>query len=808
VGGAFCCGLGAPEDDVSSERGVASSPRRMSRPLLSIVAPCFNEELVLERFHAELARVLDGLDQLDAEILLVDDGSSDGTLGVIGELAQRDPRVKPVALAVNRGQPEALRAGLKAARGDAIVTLDCDLQHPPELIVEMVRRWEAGDDVVSTRRTDVGELSLEKRAGTFLFYRLHNWLAVTPLEPASPDFCLITRAACEAIDLDEPHFFLRGAVARTGLQRSFLEFEAPERAAGATKYNTRKMFALARDGFLSDPGAPSRLVVLAGGLLILSAMLHFAFIGGGLLSGTTPLGGVSFWFATALFGVGVLTTILGTSFSPKRPKAHPLLVGTVFALIAVVSTWATVAGLPFFSESYIHLERGAQLHGLFASFGAELTPFRPLQWAFFQLLTSTGLDDPAIARTFTYGLHFANAVLVMLLVRAFGGSRNACLLTVLVFLAFPSARCLVWVDAISGPGRVTCMLFGLLCMQRYLVSGRALAAFGSLVAIVAALGFHQSAMLLPFLYLLLAAHRRSTDTDNGWFAGLWRALRDPWVLGGLAVAISFAIYVGAIREGRHHGLKQVGAIAANGVRAGLALAPEWLRVISVDGLRGEHGTLGMIAGGGILLGAVIFFVWVVIKTAPLARVLLLGAAADLLLPVISVGFVMRYAYFSAALVAVALGVIFHANLDRPDRQRRLVLGVLALVVFWSRDHYVDLRDSREAGHVVEQVLAATAEARTALGKDDPITLVDVPAYWGAEQDLPVFNWGLTQAIRRHGVSGAWIPLRTFDTWTSSEQRRIEPAELEELLRERARALLVYDDDQWRCVWYPPLPANH
>jgi polyisoprenyl-phosphate glycosyltransferase len=780
----------------------------MSRPLLSIVAPCFNEEQVLESFHAELVRVLDGLEHLDAEILLVDDGSSDGTLGVIEDLAWRDPRVRAVALAVNSGQPEALRVGVKAARGEAIVTPDCDLQHPPELIAEMVRRWESGDDVVSTRRTDVGELSLKKRAGTFLFYRLHNWLAETPLEPASPDFCLITRAACDAIDLDEPHFFLRGAVARTGLQRSFLEFDAPESAAGETKYSTRKVFALARDGFLSDPGAPSRLVVLAGGFLILSALLHFAFIGGGLLSGTTPLGGVSFWFATALFGVGVLTTILGTSFSPKRSKAHPLLVGTVFALIAVVSTWATIAGLPFFSESYIHLERGAQLHGLFASFGAELTRFRPLQWAFFQLLTSTGLDDPAIARTVTYGLHFANAVLVMLLVRAVGGSRNACLLTLLVFLAFPSARCSVWVDAISGPGRVTCMLAGLLCMQRYLDGGRALAALGSLVAIVVALGFHQSAMLLPFLYLLLAAHRRGEDRGTGWFSGLWRALRDPWVLAGLALAVGFAIYVGFIREGRHHGLKQAAAIAANGVRASLALAPEWLRVIGVDGLRGEHGLLGMIAGGAVVLGAVALFLWVLVKTAPLARVLLLGAAADLLPPVLSVGFVMRYSYFSAALAAVALGVIFHANLGRPDRQRRLVLGVLALVVFWSRDHYVDLRDSREAGAVVQALLVSTAKARFELGSDEPITLVNAPAYWGAEQDLPVFNWGLTPAIRRHGVSGPWITLRTFDTWTSSEQQRIEPAELEALLRDRDRALLVFDAATRRCDYYPPVPADH
>jgi hypothetical protein len=526
-----------------------------------------------------------------------------------------------------------------------------------------------------------------------------------------------------------------------------------------------------------------------------------------LISGTKALGGVSFWFATALFGVGVLTMILGTSFSPKRSKAHPLLVGIVFALIAVISTWATVAGLPFFSESYIHLERGAQLHGMFASFGDDLVPFRPLQWAFFQALTATGLDDPAFARALTYGLHFANAVLVMLLVRAFGGSRNACLLTVLVFLAFPSARCLVWVDAISGPGRVTCMLAGMLCMQRYLDGGRALAAVASLAALVVALGFHQSAMLLPFIYWLLAALHRRESGGTTWFRSLLSALRDPWVLSGLALSVAFAIYVGALREGRHHGLKQASAIAANGVRASLALAPEWLRVLGVDGLRGEHGTLGMIIGGALVVSVVTCFLWIVVKTSPLARVLLIAAAADLVLPVISVGFVLRYAYFSAALVAVALGVIFQANLARPDRQRRLVLGVLALVLFLSRDHYVDLRDSREAGHVVEEVLQAAAGARAALGTDEPITIVDVPAYWGAEQDLPVFNWGLTPAIRRYGVGGRWVAMRTFDTWTSSEQQRIEPATLEAFVRDRQRALLVFDRESERCTWYPPLSAG-
>ena len=209
-----------------------------------------------------------------------------------------------------------------------------------------------------------------------------------------------------------------------------------------------------------------------------------------------------------------------------------------------------------------------------------------------------------------------------------------------------------------------------------------------------------------------------------------------------------------------------------------------------------------------MFSAVAGFVWIVVKSAPLGRVLLLGAAADLVLPVISVGFVLRYAYFAAALVAVALGLGFQANLGRPERQRRLVLGVLALVVFWSRDHYVDLRDCREAGHVVEQVLADAAHAREALGTDAAITLVDAPAYWGAEQDLPVFNWGLTPAIRRAGVGGSWITMRTFETWTSSEQQHIEPATLEAFLRDRQRPLLVFDREARRCEWYPPRPAGH
>ena len=149
-------------------------PRR--RPLLSIVSPAFDEEAVLPAFHDELTRVLITLqDQFDFEIVYVDDGSTDATPAILTRLAAADPRVRFVRLSRNFGHQAALSAGLEHARGDLVVSMDSDLQHPPAVIRELIARWREGHDVVVTLRRDDRSLGLFKKLTSRLFYAAMRW---------------------------------------------------------------------------------------------------------------------------------------------------------------------------------------------------------------------------------------------------------------------------------------------------------------------------------------------------------------------------------------------------------------------------------------------------------------------------------------------------------------------------------------------------------------------------------------------------------------------------------------------------------
>src|SRR4051812_41242437 len=152
------------------------------RHKLSIVCPAFNEEEVLPHFHAELSAVLAALEgDYEVEILYVDDGSQDGTLAAIRALAARDPRVRYLSFSRNFGHQAALTAGLEHARGDAVVTMDADLQHPPELLPVLLRKWREGFDVVLTIREEDPRLGFGKRFTSRLFYRVMRLLSTTDI---------------------------------------------------------------------------------------------------------------------------------------------------------------------------------------------------------------------------------------------------------------------------------------------------------------------------------------------------------------------------------------------------------------------------------------------------------------------------------------------------------------------------------------------------------------------------------------------------------------------------------------------------
>jgi glycosyltransferase involved in cell wall biosynthesis len=230
--------------------------------LLSVVAPVFDEEALVEAFHARVCAVLEAI---PFELVLVDDGSRDGTPQLLAELAARDSRVRVIQLSRNFGHQTALTAGLDHARGDAVVMLDADLQDPPELIPEMLDHWRAGTDVVyAVRRRRDGETRF-KLASARWFYRLFSALADVELEPDSGDFRLLDRAPLDALlSMRERNRFLRGMTVWVGYTQTAVPYERDARHAGETKYTLRRMLSFAFDAISSFSHRPLQLATLIG----------------------------------------------------------------------------------------------------------------------------------------------------------------------------------------------------------------------------------------------------------------------------------------------------------------------------------------------------------------------------------------------------------------------------------------------------------------------------------------------------------------------------------------------------------------
>lgn len=259
-----------------------------AQPLLSVVVPVYNERAVLPLLHARLTAVLSGL-PLRYEIVLVDDGSRDGSDIDMADLAARVPHVRAVRLSRNFGKEAALTAGIAHAKGDAVVVLDADLQDPPELIPQMIEAWQAGADVVAMRRrTRAGETAV-KKLSAHLFYRLLNRVSAVDIPEDTGDFRLMSRKAVDALgQLPERNRYMKGLFAWIGLPTTVLLYDRAPRAAGQTKWDYPGLLRLAFEGITSFSVAPLRIAMVLGLLTALTGVLF----GGWIIAKTLVLGEV------------------------------------------------------------------------------------------------------------------------------------------------------------------------------------------------------------------------------------------------------------------------------------------------------------------------------------------------------------------------------------------------------------------------------------------------------------------------------------------------------------------------------------
>jgi dolichol-phosphate mannosyltransferase len=286
--------------------------------MLSIVIPAYNEERNVAALYANIRGVLDdAYGERDWELIIVDDGSSDGTWGAVCALSSSDVRVRGVRLSRNFGHQSALLAGLTAARGRAVVMMDADLQHPPSLLPQLIEKWRAGFQIVHAVRRDPPNVSWFKRTTSRLYYRVFAFMSGVEIEPGSADFRLLDRQVVEEIlRFEEEGLFLRGLVHWVGYATTSVPFDCGERHAGRSSYSLRKMLELGWHGVSSFSLVPLRIGIAIG---LLSSTLAFLWTGYAIVG----------WWVDDAVVPGWASSVAISSF----------LFGVLFAFLAVLAEY-------------------------------------------------------------------------------------------------------------------------------------------------------------------------------------------------------------------------------------------------------------------------------------------------------------------------------------------------------------------------------------------------------------------------------------------------------------------------------------
>lgn len=298
---------------------------------ISVVIPMYYEEEVVKECYSKMSEVLQKINEYDYELICVDDGSRDKTLRILEQLAVNDEKLKVISFTRNFGHQCAVAAGLKYASGDVVVIIDADLQDPPELIPEMLKLWEQGNEVVYGKRKKREGESAFKLFTAKIFYKTLNALSDVDIPRDTGDFRLVDRKVIDVMNsMPEHNKFLRGLWGWIGFKQVPYEYERKERVAGKTKYPLKKMLKLASDGIIGFSTKPLKIVGLLGIIsifisiaILIYSLISYAYGLNNLTVGwTSIMVTITLFSGVQLFSIWIMSEYIGRIYdeSKRRPE--------------------------------------------------------------------------------------------------------------------------------------------------------------------------------------------------------------------------------------------------------------------------------------------------------------------------------------------------------------------------------------------------------------------------------------------------------------------------------------------------------
>ena len=301
---------------------------------ISVVIPMYYEEDVANECYNRTKKVLNGLEDYDHEIIFVNDGSKDKTLPILKEIATKDEKAKVISFSRNFGHQAAVTAGLKFVTGDCILIIDSDMQDPPELLVDMLKLWEDGNEVIyAKRKTRKGE-SKFKLMTAKMFYKVLNDLSDVEIPKDTGDFRLVDRKVVDVINsMPEHNKFLRGLFSWVGFKQKPIEYERQERFAGKTKYPLKKMLKLASDGIISFSTKPLKIIggigivsIFISFILLIYAILSYIFKWNNLASGWTSLMvAITFFAGVQLISIWMISEYIARIYDDTKQRPEYII---------------------------------------------------------------------------------------------------------------------------------------------------------------------------------------------------------------------------------------------------------------------------------------------------------------------------------------------------------------------------------------------------------------------------------------------------------------------------------------------------